>query len=82
MGCGASRLTQDAKGDENGMLFSCPPDPVSVNDRRVEELRRQLYPVRATIGDRHRVRRWIGLKLVRLGVRLATDPPLRPVQSL
>ena len=32
-------------------------------------------------GERHRVRRWLGWQLVRLGARLAGEPTLRPARA-
>ena len=63
------------------MILPSPNDLVRDNDKRVSQLRRQLYPVHASV-KRRSLRRWVGRQMVRIGVRLAADPSLRPARSL
>ena len=63
------------------MILPSPNDLVRDNDERVSQLRRELYPVHASV-KRRALRRWVGRQMVRIGVRLAADPSLKPARSL
>ena len=63
------------------MILPSPQDLVRENDKRVARMRREMYPARASV-SRRSVRRWVGRQMVRIGVRLAADPSLRPARSL
>ena len=64
------------------MILPSPQDLVRENEKRVARMRRELYPARASVSRRRPVRRWVGRQMVRIGVRLAADPSLRPARSL
>ena len=54
---------------------------LSLIEEREKRLRRTSLPI-----DEHRsgpgpVRRWVGQRLVRLGQRLAGEPPMRPIRA-
>ena len=63
------------------MILPSPQDLVRDNDKRVSQLRRELYPEHALV-SRRPLRRWVGRQMVRLGARLAADPSLKPARSL
>ena len=63
------------------MILPSPNDLVRDNDKRVSQLRRELYPAHASV-SRRPLRRWVGRQMVRIGVRLAADPSLKPARSL
>ena len=50
-------------------------------EEREARLRRTNLLVSEPNADRRPVRRWIGRRLVRLGIRLAADPTMRPVRA-
>jgi hypothetical protein len=62
------------------MILPSPNDLVRDNDERVSQLRRELYPEHASV-QRRPLRRWVGRQMVRIGVRLAADPSLKPARS-
>jgi hypothetical protein len=64
------------------MILPSPNDLVRDNDKRVAQLRDELYPMRASVSRRRPVRRWVGRQMVRIGVALAADPSLKPARSL
>jgi hypothetical protein len=60
------------------MIHPAPRDLVRAHEDRVAQLRREIHVARS---ERRSLRRWVGRQLVRVGTRLAADPPLRPVRS-
>jgi hypothetical protein len=63
------------------MIHPAPRDLVRAHEDRVAQLRREIHVMRAARSGRRPVRRWVGRQLVRVGARLAADPPLRPARS-
>jgi hypothetical protein len=63
------------------MIHPAPRDLVRAHEDRVAQLRHEIHVTRAARSERRVVRRWVGRQLVRVGTRLAADPPLRPVRS-
>ena len=62
------------------MILPSPKDLVRANEEHVAQLRRELYPAQASV-PRRWLRRWVGRQMVRIGVRLAADPSLKPARS-
>jgi hypothetical protein len=63
------------------MILPSPQDLVRDNDEHVMQLHREIHGKSASV-KRRALRRWVGRQMVRIGVRLAADPSLRPARSL
>jgi hypothetical protein len=62
--------------------YPSPEELTAYHEARVAQTLREISGRRARASRIHPVRRWVGRRLVRLGVLVAADPTLRPARSL
>ena len=62
--------------------YRTPEEWAAYHAGRVAETRRAMRGRHLRNSRIHPVRRWVGHRLVRLGVLVAADPTMRPARSL
>jgi len=63
-------------------IHPSPSDLPAYHEALVAHLRHEIHRGHGTVSEPSGVRRWVGRQLVRVGMRLAADPTMRPVRSL